>query len=172
MKKLTKNEFDGLFSIMEQSFPSDEYRTRVGQLSVFDDPRYSAYGEYEDGRLIGFISTWEFDELIFIEHFAVKPELRGRGIGAKMLSELIQNVEKTVCLEVEPPVDGLTMRRIAFYERCGFCYNDYNYTQPSMDVGKNPIPLRVMTYGSYADPATFKKIKSILYKNVYHVTED
>lgn len=31
MQRLTQNDFDALFSLMEKSFPADEYRDRAAQ---------------------------------------------------------------------------------------------------------------------------------------------
>lgn len=70
-------------------------------------------------------------------------------------------------MEVEPPVDELTTRRVAFYMRNGLNFNSYPYIQPSITKGQKPIPLFIMTSKSQIDEQTFNKIKSILYKNVY-----
>ena len=47
---------------------------------------------------------------------------------------------------MEPPETELTRRRIGFYERNGFVLNDYDYVQPSLGEGKDPVPLRIMTW--------------------------
>lgn len=172
MVQLTINDFDEIFNIMEASFPVDEYRTREGQRALFCDPRYRVYGKKQDGRLIGFIALWELDGLNFIEHFAVRSDLRGGGIGSRLICEVLKGIDGTVCLEVEPPTDEITRRRIAFYERGGFVYNGYDYTQPAMAAGKNPIPLRVMTYREKLSFARFEQLRDSLYKNIYKVTKN
>ena len=55
-----------------------------------------------------------------------------------------------ICLEVELPETEMAARRIGFYERNGFYYNDYFYMQPPIAEGRNAIPLRLMTTGRSA----------------------
>ena len=96
----------------------------------------------------GFLAVWEFESFTYIEHFAVDPVLRNSGTGSAMLQELVRKYQKQICLEVELPEDELTRRRIGFYERNGFVFNEYPYIQPPISKGKSPVPLRIMTYGS------------------------
>ena len=77
-----------------------------------------------------------------------------------MLREVLTQVNKLTCLEVELPEGELEKRRISFYERNGFCYNPYPYTQPSIAPGREPIPLRIMTYQRTVTEAEYQKIKS------------
>ena len=169
MTRLTIDDFEQIFDIMEASFPSDEYRTKQGQRALFCDPRYYVFGKKQAGRLVGFIALWQLDSLVFIEHFAVCPDLRGGGIGSALICEVLKDAKKTVCLEVEPPCDDITRRRIGFYKRCGFVFNDFDYTQPAMADGKNPIPLRIMTYKEALLEPQFNNLRDVLYKDIYHV---
>ncbi|MDD6735846.1 MAG: GNAT family N-acetyltransferase [Clostridiales bacterium] len=168
-ERLDNKDFDEVFSIMEMSFPSDEYRTYNEQRSLLDNREYSVYVlKREDGRLKAFIAVWEFDDFAFIEHFAVNPDCRNEGIGAAMLKELSEKFTgKTLCLEVELPDSEMARRRIGFYNRNNFFINDYPYTQPPISKGKRSIPLCIMTYGGRIDKHQFETIKNVLYKRVY-----
>ena len=84
-----------------------------------------------------------------------------------MLQELKQFTGNRLCLEVEPPEDELTRRRIAFYERNGFIYHDFAYMQPALSKGQNTIPLKIMTTGDKLDKTAFEEIKELLYSQVY-----
>ena len=168
IKKVEKNDFDLVYEIMEKSFPSDEIRPFDEQKELFDEARYSVYAEYEtDAYIAGFIATWEFDDFVFIEHFAVSPEKRNGGIGAKILNEFTHMTDKRVCLEVEPPDDEMQKRRISFYERNGFYLNEYEYFQPPISAGKNIVPLMIMTCGGGVSKNEFENIRNVLYKEVY-----
>ena len=169
MQRLTQNDFDALFSLMEKSFPADEYRSRAEQRALFADSDYAVYGLKDGASIKAFISTWHFDDFVFIEHFAVNPAYRNNGIGGKMLGELISKLKKSVCLEVDPPVSDIARRRIGFYERNGFFLNTYPYEQPPMSRGKKSVAMHVMTSRGFADEQRFKAIKSALYKKVYRV---
>lgn len=170
IEKLKKQDFDKLFSLMEMSFPSDEYRVRAGQEKLFDNPLYSVYALREsEGALTAFISAWDFDDFSYIEHFAVNPNFRNGGIGSRMLKEVVEMLGKRTCLEVELPENDMAKRRIGFYERNGFFLNDYPYIQPAMSEGKHEIPLLVMTTGGAIGKTEFEKMRAVLYKEVYNV---
>lgn len=169
MQRLTKNDFDALFSLMEKSFPADEYRSRAEQQALFADSDYAVYGLKDGAAIKAFISTWRFDDFTYIEHFAVNPAFRNNGIGGKMLNELIAQLGTPACLEIEPPTSDITRRRIGFYERNGFFLNTYPYEQPPMSRGKKALKMHVMTSGKTASEQEFQKIKSALYKKVYRI---
>ena len=115
----------------------------------------------------GFLAVWEFESFTYIEHFAVDPALRNSGTGSAMLQELVRKYQKQICLEVELPEDELTRRRIGFYERNGFVFNEYPYIQPPISKGKSPVPLRVMTYGKGITRQAFEEMRKVLYRRVY-----
>ncbi|MBE6852408.1 MAG: GNAT family N-acetyltransferase [Ruminococcus sp.] len=168
LKKLFKQDVDFIYALLEGSFPADEYRTYEEQKGIFDDPRYTAYGFCgDDGKLLGFVSVWELKEIVFVEHLAVLSGFRGRGIGSELLSGIALQTDKQVCLEVEPPLDEESRRRIAFYEKNGFFFNDFPYVQPPMTEGKREIPLFIMTGRCAADRKMFEKIKTTLYTEIY-----
>ena len=60
----------------------------------------------------------------------------------------------TAVLEIEPPEDELTCRRLRFYERLGFRANDFPYTHPSYRTGAaaHPHRLVVMSHGDVLTP--------------------
>lgn len=167
MEKLTIHDFDALFSIMEKSFPTDEFRPYDEQKALFSKKRYSVYGEKDGTRLLGFLSVWDFDDFLYVEHFAVDSALRGGGIGSKMLSSLVAAQKRPSCLEVELPENDTARRRIGFYMRNGFFLNEYDYIQPPISKGRLPVPLRIMTSGGRITQADFEKIRTALYKEVY-----
>lgn len=165
IEKMKRDDFDRIFSIMEQSFPEDERRPYREQKALLDNFSYAIYITPSQD---GFIATWEFEEFVFVEHFAVNPEHRNTGLGSKMLSEFLSMQEKIVCLEVELPNVELAKRRISFYERNGFFLNEYDYFQPPISKGKQIVPLMIMTSKGKVGQDTFEKIRNILYKEVYN----
>ncbi len=164
IEKMKREDFDGIYTIMEQSFPTDERRPYDEQKGLLDNSAYSIHTTEQKNAFIG---VWEFDEFVFIEHFAVSKDSRNTGIGGKMLSEFLQSQKKTVCLEVELPLTDIAKRRIGFYERNGLFLNEYEYFQPPISKGKNIVPLMVMTSKSKVSEDVFNKIRDTLYKEVY-----
>ncbi len=165
LQRINETDFPEIYRIMQASFPDDEYRPYEEQIALFQEPEYRIY--YMPA---GFLAVWEFESFIYIEHFAVDPALRNSGTGSAMLQELVKQYQKPICLEVELPEDELTRRRIGFYERNGFVFNEYPYIQPPISKGKSPVPLRIMTYGSAITRETFEEMKEVLYRRVYKCT--
>lgn len=160
-------DFDSVFMLLENSFPTDEYRTYDEHKALLYNDLYTIYALYDGIKLKAFISVWEFDKFAYVEHFAVTPEYRNGGLGSEMLRELRLKTNKKICLEVEPPESETARRRIAFYQRNGFYLNDYPYIQPPISKGKKAIPLLIMTSGGKADRVTLDMMKNTLYKKVY-----
>lgn len=170
LRLLDKNDFDKVYKIMEKSFPADEYRPFDEQKALFEKDEYKVYICEDNGDIKGFIALWEFTNLVYIEHFAVSPSCRNCGIGSDMLRQVTASAKKLVCLEVEPPNEDISIRRIGFYERNGFYLSNYPYMQPAISEGRRPVPLRIMTFGKKIDRLTFNDIKYMLYTNVYNIS--
>lgn len=170
LEKMKKAEFEQVYRIMEQSFPENEIRPCAEQKNLIDNPLYSVY-ILKEKEIKAFIAAWDFCDFAFIEHFAVNTKYRNLGIGSKVLSEFVSAQSKRVCLEVELPNSEIAKRRIGFYERNGFCLNEYDYFQPPISVGKNKVPLAIMTSKDFVTEQMFQRIKDVLYKEVYKYEE-
>ena len=164
IERLTEADFDQMFSLMERSFPEDERRDYNGQRELFAEPAYNLYAKRspEDAALQAFLALWELGDMVYIEHFAVDPDCRNGGLGGKILQKVIEDTDMRICLEVEPPETEMAARRIGFYERNGFYYNDYFYMQPPIAEGRNAIPLRLMTTGGPLDEEEFFRMQGLL----------
>lgn len=171
MDRAFLEDFDKIYKIMCDSFPDTEIRSYEGQKALFEKDAYRVFCTRENGEIVSIAAIWQFDDFTFVEHLATTPNLRGKGIGASILREIIKTSPNIVCLEVEPPENELTRRRIGFYERNGMNLNSYPYIQPSLGEGRDAIPLLIMTSGAKIDTPTYNIIKSTLYKEVYNVIE-
>lgn len=159
-------EFDQIFNIMEKSFPLEEYRTYEEQKALFEDKRYHILTHSIEDTIMGFVAYWLLDGFIFIEHLAIDPRYRNQGIGASLLSKII-NFDQICILEVELPEDAVSRRRIHFYERHGFHLNAYPYIQPSLSKGRNSKPLMIMSSNHSLTESEFITIRDDLYHHVY-----
>ena len=136
--------FDGAFALYEQSFPLHERRTRRAQAARLAHPEYRFTLVEEAGRLLGILLYWEGPGFRYVEHFAVSPALRGEGVGSRILARL--NGQGTpVILEIDPPVDEISIRRQHFYERCGFAKNPFPHVHPPYRAGFSGHPLVVLS---------------------------
>ena len=95
------------------------------------------------------------------------PEARNGGLGGRFLDGL--TADRPCVLEVELPETDLARRRIGFYRRHGFAWNDYPYMQPALRPTESPIPLRLMTRNAPLPEEEFHRLKKEIYKTVYGV---
>ncbi len=169
LKILEREAFDQVYLLMEKSFPKDEFRPYEGQKALLDNPSYRILAEKDglNGALKGFLAVWDLGGFVFLEHFAVDPAYRNGGIGSRMLCELAEWAKRMVCLEVEPPENEIAARRVGFYKRNNFFFNEYPYIQPALATGQSPVPLFLMTSGRPLDKREFEEMKTALYTKVY-----
>lgn len=169
IRKIKKGEFDKVFAILKESFPVDEYRTYDGQKALLSNPFYTIYvlPDSDEKDITAFIAVWQFENFAYVEHFAVSSQHRNKNLGSKILNEVAKMLSCPLCLEVELPETDNAKRRIEFYKRNGFFYNDYTYFQPPFHKENNPIPLAIMTYKESIGRDEFEKIKAVLYREVY-----
>ncbi len=170
IQKLKHEHFDQIYDLLEANFIPEEYRSYEAQKELLNNPYYTIYALYtEDDEVKAFLSVWDFKDFAYFEHFAVNAKHRNGGLGGKFLNQLIEEIDKDVCLEVEIPTSQDAHRRIGFYERNNFFLNEFPYVQPSLRGGSDAVPLYIMTTSSKIVSKTFKNIKKTLYKEVYGV---
>ena len=167
-ERISEKTFADIFPLLEEAFPVTELRTRENQRRLRGEPGYRLYGvKGKDEPYTAALACWEIEDFLYIEHFAVKEGYRGSGYGGYILDTFLEGQNKPVVLEVEVPEDGLTRRRVAFYERHGFVFHTYPYLQPPMRQGQNPLPLRLMTKPKAIDEETYKRYKKWIHRVVY-----
>lgn len=121
--------FEAAFGLYEASFPVYEQRPRPAQEAVLVEQEYHFEAILDEGRFVGLLFCWETAEFIYIEHFAISPSLRGKGCGSKAL-ELLKKKGKPLILEIDPPVDVVSVNRRRFYENLGFVAHDFGHIHP------------------------------------------
>lgn len=131
--------------LYENSFPLDERRDEKEQKRVNGNKNYHYDIVLNGEEFLGIALYWETPTLLFLEHLAIVPEKRNLGIGAKIL-DLLKGKNKTVLLEIEPPKDEISIRRLGFYERNGFKLNPYYHIQAKLKKGDGDIELKILTY--------------------------
>ncbi|MCM4169600.1 N-acetyltransferase [Arenibacter sp. H213] len=134
------------WQLYETSFPKEERRTLAVQEKIMNYKAYNFDLILSEDLVVGFLLWWGFEDVVFVEHFATSPELRGQGYGKKILQGFIKGEGRPVILEVELPEPGIKLRRIEFYKRLGFTLNTHHYVQPPMQKACGAIPLYLMSY--------------------------
>ena len=145
-----KSEKDQYFAefwdIYSTSFPINERRVSNQQTDVFEKQEYQVDTYLSNNHVIGFIAFWTTKDFIFIEHLAIAPEVRSKGLGSAILKPFIEREPIPVILEIEPPINDLTRRRLKFYESLGFIQNDHLHFQPPYHTSDQPLHLVILTY--------------------------
>ena len=116
------------------SFPLHEQREAKSQASILGDSEYHFALAYDGETFVGEVMYWEWDGYIYAEHRCILSERRNRAYGGKVL-ELLAAENKKVILEIDPPVDDISIRRRGFYERSGFAENPYAHVHPPYHRG-------------------------------------
>lgn len=162
-------EYAFMESLLKATFPPEEYRDLKELRSYTDQNQlFKNHLIYDDNKVVGFITYWQFDQFYYVEHFAIDPQLRNGGYGEKVLKHLQTELHQPIVLEVEHPTDELSTRRIKFYERNGFVLWTADYEQPPYKKGYSALPMYLMVYGSLNEQTHYQAIKQALYRTVYN----
>ena len=160
-----------LIDLYEHSFPEEERRpTRDWLAMPGRDAAFCLNVIEADGAAAGLLTVWQFREFAYVEHFAVSPEIRGGGLGARALQTLVESVQVPIVLEVEPKGSTpMADRRIAFYERQGFVLSPLSYMQPPYRPGGAAIALNLMSTRGDWLRASHEAVCKEIYRRVYGV---
>ncbi|GMQ59283.1 GNAT family N-acetyltransferase [Vallitalea sediminicola] len=161
-------DFEAIWNIYCDSFPENERRSLKQQMDIMKEDKYSWYPVKDNNIIVGFYTTWDLSDFVYIEHLAFDKNSRGKGYGSNIIREIIDNNNKII-LEVEEPNTHEAKKRIDFYTRLGLILNNYDYVQPAYDKNKKSVPLLIMSYPSKISEEEFKRIRNELYKKVYKV---
>ncbi len=158
--------FETAWSLYTGSFPLCEQRMERDQAKVLQDRRYHFTLFFENERFTGLIGYWEFEEYVYIEHYAIDPTLRGGGYGSRILGEFIREAGRPVILEIDPVEDELSMKRLRFYQRLGFASNPYEHRLPRYRSGEEhqEMFLHILTYPQPIETALYERFNEDLHK--------
>lgn len=149
------------------SFPPHEQRKETSQREILSDADYHFDLIYEDELFVGLVLYWETADFVYIEHFCIQPELRGKQYGQKTLN-LLQEKQKTLILEIDPPVDDISKRRKQFYLRCGFAENPYPHVHPPYHPENHGHTLVLLSCPHEITPEQNRAFQRYLSQRVMH----
>lgn len=170
---LSVENYPDFLRLYNMSFPAEERRpyTDEQHLDSFikmKGGKFRALAAKDGDLFVGFITYWTFEKYVYIEHFAVDPELRGRRIGRTMLRHLMTHAGENVLLEVELPETDEAKRRIRFYEALGFRTRaEIKYVQPPYTKELPEVPMLLMTHGD-VDLKDWKTELAPMLREVYN----
>ena len=148
------------------SFPEEERRdwTEI----IADDFSACLYLILCNDDVAGFVTAWDFGEVLYLEHLLILSSQRGEGIGAQVIQALKDLANgKHLLLECGPAhAAPMAQRRLDFYARLGFVKQDFDYVQPPYREGGVSVPLHLMATADLTQDMLIS-LKQTLYKVVY-----
>ena len=149
--------FPELWSAYQAVFPAEEKRRHADQLQTFSHPAYRLRAWVNAAKeMAGFVSWWEHPQFTFAEHFAISPHRQSGGLGSRIFRDWISSAPAPVILEIEPPADETTIRRLRFYQRLGFVQNNHTHFQPPYQPGHAPLPLHILSFPQPVSSALYE----------------
>ena len=128
-RQITSNEVDNveLRRLYQTAFPEDEQIPWVDLMRLVEEMHLDFTAYYDDNTLIGFTIVYPRPSVNWYWYFAVKEELRGKGLGQQILTLLIKKYDgQSLVLDMESPTQTpcpnpeQRKRRHDFYLRNGF----------------------------------------------------
>lgn len=153
--------------LFESSFPEAE-RPPFEEMKARTSERFHFLVLLNDDDPIGLLTYWDFDDFVYVEHFAIDEEMRDQGFGKAAFLNFLSEQHKQVLFEVELPHDEVSEHRVDFYSSMGLCQNSQDYFQPSYrDPQHLAMPMLIMSKYELDDDA-FEEMRQTLYREVYH----
>lgn len=142
--------FARAMALYRASFPFHEQRKDASQAAILAEEDYHFRLIDDEDLFVGLLLCWDTPRFIYVEHFCIEPALRSRGYGRQAL-DLLCRQGVPVILEIDPPVDDVSIRRRRFYERAGFHGNAFPHVHPAYHEG---IPGHSLVVMSAPQPLT------------------
>lgn len=162
--------FEESLALMHKSFVEDELRNDDDLRILTDSNHIFSYNAVvnDGGARVGLITTWNFGKCMYVEHFAIEPEMRGEGYGKAAIEKLTELSRLPIVLEVEPPESSAeAARRVKFYEELGIVGWQTPYIQPAYSEDKSPVPLMLMSKGLAETLECAGIVTALLHRHVY-----
>lgn len=157
--------YPAAMALYAQSFPAHEQRAAVSQAAVLHNAAYHFTLLFDGAAFVGILLYWDAGRFLYVEHFCICPELRGRQYGQRTLALLHKQADrdgKTVILEIDPPVDAVSIRRKGFYERAQYHANAFAHIHPPYHRENSGHALVVMSYPAPLTEAAYQDFSRYL----------
>ncbi|MGO0986032.1 GNAT family N-acetyltransferase [Clostridioides difficile] len=143
------------------SFPFHEQRKPSLQAEIMNYEEYQFNLIYDEKDMVGILLCWETESFIYVEHFCINPQMRNKKYGKRAL-ELLNQRGKTVILEIDPPINEISISRKGFYERGGYKSNNFEHIHPPYHEEFKGHQLIVMSYPETLTEVEYGNFKQYL----------
>lgn len=165
------NYFDDVMNIYKVSFPIFEQRIIKNQIDVLKDDKYNFMAVYENNELVGILLYWDLDNCKYIEHLAISPSLRGKSYGSRILKDFCEN-NGTIILEIDPPVDDISIKRLNFYSNLGFKLQEFEHIHPPYRKEYKGHKLKIMSFNRNLSEDEYNEFNVFLKERIMKYSEN
>ncbi len=152
------------------AFPETERRDFYLFCELLEkQPLFHLFVILKEDKYVGFITYWELEQFVYVEHFAIEAAFRSGGIGSIVMREMLKQVKSDVVLEVENPIDDLTQKRVRFYKALGFNLHEAGYQQPPYREGDTWCDMKLMSCGNMDMEQAYETVRDCIYTYVYGI---
>ena len=88
MTQADNPQYEKAMGLYAQSFPYHEQREPSSQAAVLNKPAYHFDMLFDRNVFVGLMLSWQTEGFVYVEHFCIMPDLRGRGYGGLALAQL------------------------------------------------------------------------------------
>lgn len=160
-----------VWQIYESSFPRCERRSRVQhERAVKSEDTFHCKQLVLGETVVGLLFYWELPECLFVEHLAVAEQWRGHGVGSAALKWL-QEQGKLLILEIEPPQDAPTSRRLEFYRSAGFELLPFEHEQLPFHADSPSVFMKLLSWPHPASEEEVDCLENALRENIMRYSD-
>jgi GNAT superfamily N-acetyltransferase len=132
IEKVNEGNFDEFFGLIQELArfehldpPDQDGKERLKKHALSDKPFYEAFIARIDGKAVGYLfyffsySSFKAKPTLYLEDIFVLDEVRGKGIGKKMLLFCVTKAKEAGCGRMEWSALNWNKNAIGFYESMG-----------------------------------------------------
>lgn len=162
--------FKDAWNIYQESFPDHEKRLLKSQQEIISNPLYYFMVLTISNRVLGIALMWKTKTFTYIEHLAIAKEQRKKKLGTYLL-EKIKTKNQPIILEIDPPLDSVSQKRLSFYNKNGFVSHEFNHIHPPYKALYCGHSLIILSYPNKIDTKTYSEfnhfLTEVIMKNAY-----
>jgi len=143
IREATNEDIEGIINVLKTAYLQDEAWAREALQKLLATANYTILVAELDGKIVSFIdyyvlpSVWEKWNEATINYFFVHKDYQGKGIGSRLLKEVIKRTDETGIMELHIGTEKDNKRAINLYRKHGFL-KEYLLLQREKENGPQP----------------------------------